>query len=81
MHSLKLKANCEKPERILDSQQICKLNFVQPNSWAEQITFLALTLFVFWFNTDNAYNATTLDDLAVTADLLHGSSNFHFITP
>ncbi|PYE53964.1 hypothetical protein C8J23_15524 [Shewanella chilikensis] len=43
--------------------------------------FLALTLFVFWFNTDNAYNATTLDDLAVTADLLHGSSNFHFITP
>jgi hypothetical protein len=44
-------------------------------------SFLALTLFVFWFNTDNAYNAATLYDLAVTADLLHGSSNFHFITP
>lgn len=47
-------------------------------SWPD---FLALTLFVFWFNTDNAYNATTLDDLAVTADLLHGSTNFHFTTP
>jgi hypothetical protein len=42
---------------------------------------LALTLFMFWFTANYTHNAVALDDFAVTAQLLDGSTNFHFNSP
>jgi hypothetical protein len=38
---------------------------------------LTLTLFVPWFDTNDANSAIASNDLAITAHFLYGSSNFH----
>lgn len=45
------------------------------------LLLLALALLVLRLTANHAHNVVALDDFAVTADLLNGSTYFHDFTP
>jgi hypothetical protein len=74
----------EKPVRILNQSPICKhIKAAAKNLILTAVFFIELTLplLVLRVTANYAHNTVALDNFTVTADFLHGSTNFHCYTP
>jgi hypothetical protein len=74
----------EKPVRILNRSPDCKhIKAAAKNIFVAADFFFELTLplLVLRVTANYAHNAVALDNFTVTADFLHGSTNFHCYTP